>query len=93
MQPKGAFGRSDYLKRIAVDDALRGGGVGAALLEAIEAEARAAGRDLVLLVSDFNDGAQRFYRAHGYQEVGRLPAYVLADVDEVLMWKRLKPQA
>lgn len=86
---KGAFGRSDYLKRIAVDESQRGQGIGAALLQAIEGEARAKARDLFLLVSDFNDGAQRFYRAHGYELVGRLPQYVLADVDELVFWKRL----
>ena len=42
-----------------------------------------------LLVSDFNDGAQRFYARHGYVQVGRLPALVASNVDELLFWRRL----
>ena len=87
--PRGAFGRSDYLRRIAVEEPRRGLGVGSALLAAVENAARADGRDVVLLVSDFNDRAQRFYRAHGYQQVGTLPRYVLPDVDELILWKRI----
>ena len=82
---KGAFAKSGYLRIIAVSPAQRGGGVGAAVLTAVES---AVGGDLVILVSDFNDDAQRFYQRHGYAEIGRLPGYVLPGVAEVILWKR-----
>ncbi len=85
--PGGAFGRSDYLRLIGVRADCAGQGVGAALLT--EVEARATSRDLLLLVSDFNEGAQRFYRRMGYDQIGALPGYVLPDVSELIFRKRL----
>jgi ribosomal protein S18 acetylase RimI-like enzyme len=82
---RGAFAKSGYLRLIGVAAGLRGGGVGAALLAEVE---YAVGGDLVILVSDFNHAAQRFYARHGYAEVGRLPGYVLPDVAEIILWKR-----
>lgn len=84
----GAFGRSDYLRLIGVRADCAGRGIGAALLG--EAEARAESRDLILLVSDFNDGAQRFYQRMGYEQIGAIPGYVLADVTEFIFRKRLR---
>lgn len=83
--PRGAFAKSGYLRLIGVSPALRGGGVGSALLAEVE---YAVGGDLVILVSDFNHDAQRFYLRHGYAEAGRLPGYVLPDVAELILWKR-----
>ncbi len=82
--PRGTFGRSPYLKLIAVAAEHRGGGLGALLLTA--AEEIGAG-ELTLLVSDFNDQAQRFYLAHGYREVGALPDFVLPGVTERILRK------
>ncbi len=84
----GAFGRSDYLRLIGVRADCAGRGIGAALLT--EVEARAESRDLFLLVSDFNEGAQRFYRHMGYEQIGAIPGYVLADVSELIFRKRLR---
>lgn len=85
--PGGAFGRSDYLRLIGVRADCAGQGIGAALLT--EIEARAHSRDLLLLVSDFNEGAQRFYRRMGYEQIGAIPGYVLPDVTELIFRKRL----
>jgi ribosomal protein S18 acetylase RimI-like enzyme len=87
---RGAFGRSPYLRLIGVDEAVRGHAIGAALLEAFEADAATRASDCMLLVSDFNVGAQRFYQRHGYVEVGRLPDYVLKDVTEIIYRKVLR---
>ncbi len=84
----GAFGRSDYLRLIGVRADCAGQGIGAALLS--EVEARATSRDLLLLVSDFNEGAQRFYRRMGYEQIGAIPGYVLPDVTELIFRKRLR---
>ncbi len=85
----GAFGRSGYLRLIAVDPDRRGARVGEELLRAFEAEAQSRSADAFLLVSDFNAGARRFYLREGYVEVGRLDDYVVPGVSEILMRKRL----
>jgi len=83
----GAFGRSDYLRLIGVAPNCAGQGVGAALL--VEVEIQVESRDLFLLVSDFNEGAQRFYQRMGYEQVGAISGYVLPDVTELIFRKSL----
>lgn len=85
----GAFARSAYLRLIGVHPDYAGHGLGRILLEHVEAQARQAGIDLFLLVSDFNVDAQRFYQRQGYQQVGAIPGYVLDDVAELIYWKQL----
>jgi ribosomal protein S18 acetylase RimI-like enzyme len=90
--PDGAFGRSPYLRLIGVRPDRAGVGIGGALLRAVEARAHEHNADhLLLLVSDFNEAAQHFYRRLGYAQVGALPGYVLPDVAELIYYKRLKP--
>ncbi len=88
---RGAFGRSAYLRLVAVEPSLRGQGVGERLLRAFEATALESSPDAFLLVSDFNLQAQKFYRREGYVEVGRLDGFVLPDVAELVFRKRLAP--
>lgn len=85
--PHGGFGRSAYLRLIGVRADCAGRGVGAALLS--EVEARTTTPDLMLLVSDFNEGAQRFYQRMGYTQIGAIPGYVLPDVTELIFRKLL----
>jgi ribosomal protein S18 acetylase RimI-like enzyme len=85
----GAFGRSTYLRLIGIRPDLTGMGIGAVLLAAVEKIAVKAGDDLFLLVSDFNESAQRFYRRQGYEQVGAIPGYVLRDVTELIFRKRV----
>ncbi len=86
----GTFGLGGYLRLLAVTGAAQGRGTGAALLAAFEAGVAARSRHAFLLVSDFNRAAQAFYRKHGYAEVGRLPELVVAGIDELVYWKRLR---
>lgn len=86
----GGFGRSVYLRLIGVRDDLAGQGIGALLLDNVEQVAAALSDSLLLLVSDFNHDAQRFYRRQGYEQVGSIPGYVLPDVNELIFWKRLR---
>jgi GNAT superfamily N-acetyltransferase len=86
--PRGTFGRSPYLKLIAVAEAHRGRGLGALLLAAAEA---VGGGELTLLVSDFNEEARRFYLDHGYREIGALEGFVLPDVTERILRKARAP--
>lgn len=87
--PAGTLAMGGYLRLIAVVPEATGSGAGARLLQAFEAEVSRESRHAFLLVSDFNEGAQRFYRRHGYARVGALPGLVLPDVAELLYWKRL----
>jgi ribosomal protein S18 acetylase RimI-like enzyme len=86
----GTLGMGGYLRLLAVLGGAQGSGTGAALLTAFEAEVAKASAHAFLLVSDFNDGAQRFYARHGYARVGAMPRLVLPDVDELVYWKRLR---
>lgn len=88
--PKGAFGRSLYLRLIGVRPDVSRAGIGAALLSAAEQAALSLNTDLILLVSDFNTDAQRFYQRQGYTQVGAIPGYVLPDVAELIYWKQLR---
>ena len=86
--PLGAFGRHPYLRLLAVDAAAHDRGVGALLLSAVEQRCAGA-RKMLLMVSDFNDGAQRFYQRHGYAQVGSCPDFVIDGVAELLFMKTL----
>ncbi len=87
---KGAFFRSGYVMLIGVDPAQQGQGVGEILMDTAEQIMFEKSADVFLLVSDFNEGAQRFYRRRGYIYVGSLPGYVLPDVAE-LIYRKTKP--
>lgn len=85
---EGAFQRSGYIMLFAVDPDVQGHGIGRMLLAHAEAALFAANSSIVLLVSDFNTAAQRFYRRYGYTQVGALPDYVKPGVSELIYYKR-----
>jgi GNAT superfamily N-acetyltransferase len=85
----GTLGIGGYLRLLAVVPGRERRGVGAALLTAFEEAVAGWSGHAFVLVSDFNAGAQRFYARLGYAQVGRLPALVVPDVDELLFWRRL----
>jgi predicted GNAT family N-acyltransferase len=71
--------------RMAVDRRVRRGGVGARLLEALEARARALGlREIELHAQCY---VERFYQAHGYAREGEV--FAEAGIDHVTMRKSL----
>lgn len=86
----GTLALGGYLRLVATVPGAEGRGAGSALLAAFEAETARASRHAFLLVSDFNEGARRFYERHGWVRAGALPGLVLPDVTEVLYWKRLR---
>lgn len=77
------------VKSLFVDPAARGRGVGAALMAALEARARAAGLPLLRLeTGDTLAEAQRLYRRHGFQGCGPFGDY-REGAHSVFMEKRL----
>lgn len=91
-QPTGGLG-GGYLKLIALKSGEESRGVGKALLAEVEKSVARSSRFLTLLVSDFNEQAQRFYEREGYARSGCLEKLYLADVDELIYWKRLRAAA
>lgn len=87
---RGGFGLGGYLRLIALLPGREGRGLGGALLDEVERKIADQQRHLFLLVSHWNEGARRFYRRRGYQEVGLLPKLVRPDIDEVVCYKRLR---
>ena len=82
------FASSPYLTSIAVAPESRGRGIGAELLRFVERHFATRGH-LFLLVSSFNDRAQRLYRRHGYERIGELQDYLVAGASEIILHKRL----
>jgi ribosomal protein S18 acetylase RimI-like enzyme len=63
-----------YLAGLAVDEALRGRGLGGRLLDAVEARASQLGRPRVSLICfERNLGAMRLYARRGYRALARRP--------------------
>ncbi len=85
LMARGAFGRSAYLRLLAVDPDAQGLGVGRALMR--DLESRTQGRGLMLLVTADNAPARRFYERLGYDHVGTLPSYVRPGRDECIYFK------
>lgn len=80
------FGGCGYVEVLWVRGDARHGGVGTALMDAVEAEALARGCTQVAL-SSHSFQAPRFYEARGYVEVGRTPDYPRGH-DQVHLLKR-----
>lgn len=86
------FLAGDYLELLAIDEGTRGHGLGARLLAHCEADVFARARNFFVCVSDFNAGARRFYRRHGYVQVGRLGDLLVGGSAEILLRKTTGPQ-
>ena len=78
-------GRVGRVGRMAVDRACRRSGVGARVLEALEAHARAEGLAEIELHAQCY--VEPFYARHGYAREGEV--FVEAGIDHVVMRKRL----
>lgn len=87
-ETRGAFARSGYILLVGVQPILRGRGVGQILMAHAEQEMFSLVDDVFLLVSDFNQDAQRFYQRLGYCQVGMIPDYVVFGITELIYYKR-----
>ena len=87
---RGFCGLYPYLGLIGVHADSRGLGVGRFLMEQLEAMARESGaRRVTLMVSDFNEGGQRFYQRLGYWKLGEIPDAAKEGITELVMVKDL----
>jgi GNAT superfamily N-acetyltransferase len=81
------------VKRVMVHPSLQGKGFGAALIKQAEMVGRQLGWAALHLTVRDGTGVERFYAAHGYREVGRLPGALRVgpgdDRDETHMWLTL----
>jgi GNAT superfamily N-acetyltransferase len=76
--------RGPYLELLAVFPEAQGRGFGAAVLGWLQSAAAHEG-NLWVMVSAFNEDAHRFYRRHGFAEIGGVPALVRPGHDELLL--------
>jgi GNAT superfamily N-acetyltransferase len=81
------------VKRVMVHPSLQGNGFGAALIRQAETVARRMGWEALHVTVREGTGVEKFYAAHGYREVGRLPGALRIapgdDRDETHMWLRI----
>lgn len=84
--------RADVAKLLVHPQARRRG-LARALMDRLEAEARAANRHLLVLDTREGDAAEPLYRAMGYTEAGRIPGFALnaegAYDATIIFWKNL----
>ena len=82
------------VKKMLVHRSVRGRGVGAALMAAVEDEALTRGRWLLVLDTVPGESGHRLYLRAGWQQSGIVPDYALFPdgrlCDTAIMWKRLK---
>lgn len=76
-----------YVQSICVAEAWRGQGIGSHLMDFAEGFIFKRTRNVFLLVSAFNSGAQRFYKRRGYESIGKLPDYLVRGYTEILLRK------
>lgn len=90
VMPKGAFGRSAYLRLLAIHPDHHRCGLGLALMRHNE-QLTLSPNGLCLLVTSTNTAARQFYERLDYQQVGLLPSYVKPGIDECLYLKQPTP--
>jgi GNAT superfamily N-acetyltransferase len=81
------------IKKMLVHRSARGRGVGAALMAAVEEEARRHSRWLLVLDTVPGENGYRLYQRAGWTECGTIPNYAMFPdgrlCDTALFWKRL----
>ncbi|HSH01449.1 MAG TPA: GNAT family N-acetyltransferase [Anaerolineae bacterium] len=80
--------KEGYIQSLCVVPYLRGEGIGGRLLDFAEERIGRALPAVYLMVSSFNEGAQRLYGGRGYERVKVYKDYVVEGHDEILMCKR-----
>lgn len=83
------FGGAGYVRLLLVAENQQGTGIGERLLRRAEQHAATWSRHLLLLASEDNPRARRFYERRGYRQVGQVERLMLPDTDEVIYHKIL----
>jgi GNAT superfamily N-acetyltransferase len=82
------------IKKMLVHRCARGRGIGAALMAAVEEEARRHGRWLLVLDTVPGENGHRLYQRAGWTQTGLVPDYAMFPdgrlCDTAIMWKRLE---
>jgi GNAT superfamily N-acetyltransferase len=83
------------VQKVLVLSEFRRRGVGRLLMQALDDEARRAGRTLLVLDTERGSGAEMLYEQMGYQRAGIIPGYALnhdgtRKVDTVLFYRELR---
>lgn len=86
---KGAF--AGYIQTVCVAPEHRRRGLGALLVGHAEERIFRESPNVFLCVSDFNEGARRFYERLGYRLVGELPDFIVRGHAELLLRKTRGP--
>jgi GNAT superfamily N-acetyltransferase len=90
--PPNQLHRAD-VKKMLVHRSVRGRGIGAALMAAIEKEARQRGRRLLVLDTVPGESGHRLYLRSGWLQSGTIPDFAQFPdgrlCDTAIMWKRL----
>lgn len=81
--------RGAYIELVGLAPAVRGAGIGAAMMDWLASEVAGRAGNLWATVSAFNGGARRFYAAHGFVEVATLADLVRSGEDDILIRKRI----
>ncbi len=82
----GGFGRSPYLRLIAVDEKYQRNGIGIKLMKEMESR-HLKDKGFFLLVTSTNSRARCFYEALGYSSIGELKNFVKEGMIEVIYYK------
>lgn len=81
------------IEKLFVSAALRGRGIGKALLAALQDAARLRGRSLLLINARRSDPAELLYKRMGYREFGVIPGYTVGPngerYDNVCLYREL----
>ncbi len=80
-----------YIQTICIAEHARGYGVGSQVLRWAETRIFRDSPNVFICVSSFNHDAQRLYERLGYERVGVLTRFVVADHDEYLLRKSRGP--
>lgn len=90
--PPNQLHRAD-VKKLLVHRSVREQGIGAALMQRIEEEARKARRSLLVLDTVPGMAAERLYQRQGWTRAGIIPGYALlpdgTPCDTAIFWKRV----
>ena len=90
--PPNQLHRAD-VKKLLVHRRSRGRGIGAALMQRVEVEAKARGRTVLVLDTAVGDAGERLYARAGWTRVGVIPDYALWPdgrfCDAAIFWKRV----